>query len=82
MTGPSDDGPVEFADVAAGLTVPPSLQPSIARHRAHLRQLAASLSAAGLPDAQIKASLDMLAASYRSEWIRTLPTLQRPDQHA
>ena len=63
---------MEFADVAAGLNVPPALQPGIETHRTHLAQLAASLRAAGLPAAQIEASVNTLIASYRAELVRVL----------
>jgi hypothetical protein len=72
MTEASTDGWMNFADAAAGLQIPPALQPGIDRHRTHLAALAASLRAAGLAEAQIEASISTLVASYRAELVRVL----------
>lgn len=83
MTGPSlPEGPIQFVDVASGLTVPLALQAGIGRHRAHLTQLTASMRAAGLPEAQITASIEALTASYRTELIRALNALKESDHDA
>ncbi|WP_297489420.1 hypothetical protein [Acidocella sp.] len=85
MTAPLGSGapefPPEFMEVAAGLTVPAALQPSIERHRAHLAQLILSLRAAFVPEAQIEASIRTLSASYRAELIQVLKSLMK-DDHA
>jgi len=79
MTGPLPDGALKFADAASGLTIPASLQASIDRHRTHVAQLAATLRQAGMPDAQIEASVNTLITSYRSELIHALKSLTKVD---
>jgi len=73
---------MELPDPAMGLNVPPALAASINRHRAHVEQLATSLRAAGMPDAQIEASVSVLIASYRSELIPALKSLMKADPDA
>jgi hypothetical protein len=68
---------MQLPDAALGLDIPPSLQASIDRHRDHLAQLAATLRAAGMPDAQIEASVNTLVASYRAELIEVLKSLMK-----
>jgi hypothetical protein len=75
-------GPVEFPDVASGLNIPPSLQASIDRHRTHLVQLVTTLRAAGLPGAQIEASVNTIISSYRSELIEALKSMTKADPDA
>jgi hypothetical protein len=80
MTEPLPGAALAIPDAASGLDIPPSLQASLDRHRAHLGQLAATLQAAGLPAAQIEASVTTLVVSYRSELIHVLKSLMK-DEH-
>lgn len=74
------DGAPDFMDPAFAAEVPPALQASIDRHRAHLVQLVASLRAAGIAEDQVEASVNMLMASYRAELISVLKSWMKADR--
>ena len=82
MTGTFPQGAAQIVDMAAGLSVPPALQAGIDRHRTHLAQLVITLRAAGVPEAQVAASVATLSASYRTELIQVLKSLSKANNAA
>lgn len=62
-------------DPFAELDVPEALQASLARHRANLACLVASLRSAGMTETQIELSVSVMIDLYKQELIRTIKEL-------
>lgn len=73
--GTEEDGRWAEHLAFADLEIPPSLDASLMKHRAHLAELVRNLHSAGVSEAHIEESVSTIVASYREELIQAIKAM-------